>query len=197
MNNDHLSKRFLFMLAHEIGVMDMSHVAVVLNTSRASHRRRLDEWQKHGAVNVLEVECRRVVSTAPLAIVTPGESSVSPEKLRYRAHRRWLAVKPRLHRVVVGGPRLSVLFGGSQLRRPNPGQIAHDLGLADARLSHLDRRWIPEPQFSGSTKRPDACLVDSEGRPMRLIEHVGSYSRTRIEESIALASQSKLTMELW
>jgi hypothetical protein len=190
--------RLLAMLATDVGVMDFGHAARLLDCSQRRVGRRLSHLLSNGAVTVHSTACRRLHCHAPLFVVMPESDTPDLDQLQYAALARWQSVRSHRLHFLVAGPVTRRLFGRRAcLRRTNVAQLAHDLGLADARLFHLGHRWLPEPHLDITSKRPDACLLDSNDRPTRLIEHVSSYPKARIQAVIELARTLTLPLEIW
>jgi hypothetical protein len=190
--------RLLAMLTLEVGVMDFEHASSVLGCSPKRVGPRLSGLNAAGLLTVRTAACRRLRSCAPLAVVSADAETPDLDKLHYAARARWHAVPARPLRIVLAGPAARSLLGvRPSIRRVQLAQLAHDLGLTDARFFHFAARWKAEPRFSGTPKRIDGCLFDSNGQPIRLIEHIASYPKSRIRAAIELAQSLQLPLEIW
>jgi hypothetical protein len=141
----------------------------------------------------------------PLVMWRPGEARPDCREASERARSRWN--RPAIPTEVYTASRQAGnLFAGDSHGLPALEHRDHDLLLADAYVAYRTNRpqeatrWIGEdflPTAGFRIKDPDAFLIDDAGRPMRVVESAGRYSRKQIASFHDHCRSLSVPYELW
>ena len=109
--------------------------------------------------------------------------------------------------VVTASQRARNLFSNAHGGRPlKLTQVTHDLHVAEVFLRYrasglnVSQRWVGEdnlPAHWPIRQRPDALLLENNGRPFRAVEYGGDYSPQRLENLHAGLAYLGLSYEIW
>jgi hypothetical protein len=174
---------------------DMSHVKNCMNRLVSAGLLQSAVWQVHVTR----------LGDSPIFAWRPTLPSPDFEQLTRLVRNRWSS-SPRHIRAYVALPKAARLFGSSAGSIPPVHHRNHDLLLAAVFIHYRTsrpnewRRWLGEdalPIAETGIKNPDAFLLDTSGRPCRVIESAGRYSQNQIEEFHKYCRQNTLPYELW
>lgn len=158
---------------------------------RAALRNALRQARASGFAEVSVELVRPRTTTAPIAVVGPGDPKPNPGQIAYAASRLWSDdFTPSL--VVRGTAQLATLCGATP-RSIVTGHLSHEIALTDV---FLEKRRT-DPAFSWTLISPTAARGGRADAVScaAMIELVGRYSRASVAGKLALSAGA--TIEFW
>ncbi len=142
----------------------------------------------------------------PLAIWQPDLPAPNFSKLEYACQSRWKEA-PEPTWLYYASKKAAKRYGGRGGKLKKRFQRTHDVHLSEVYLHLLRERpedaaqWISEddPRVSRGKgeKTPDAFLIASDGRPVRVVDFAGAYSAKRLLAFHEDCASRRLPYELW
>ena len=165
---------------------------------RALHKKRLVSRERQPVI--------RFHLTMPLLSSAQSGNQVDFGRLAWQLAQRWQNAPRTTASVVWATRRATQIVGGVSGRLRQPLQLQHDLGLSEVlacRATPEGETWIGEDAWRAfwplgmQTKLPDAVLLDSQQRVVRVIEFAGRYSRQRLARFHRYWIRQRTPYEIW
>ncbi len=204
-------KEMLVVLARDLHMLSLWQLARAWWTANRRGLRRAREAARGLAendwLNWHELLARPISSLAqPLVVWSPDQQPPDFSELAARLHRRARA-SAAVTTVVTASQKTRSLFGrGDAPCRPRLTQTTHDLHVAEVFLTRRAwgfgkrQAWVLEDYFPDHWPiriRPDALLVDQQGRFLRALEYGGDYSVGRLRPFHGALTYLQLAYEIW
>jgi hypothetical protein len=169
----------------------------------AWHRLRAlarEQWVQLATINLITIAVEE-----PLVAWQPGQEEPNAEAISHAAQVRWNGVATPTA-VVFAGPRAANVYASNAGRLAAVNHRNHDAHLGAVytvyrtQRSHEAVDWVGEdarPKAGFRIKDPDAWLIDSGGRPYRVIESAGAYTVAQVQAFHEHCVEHELPYELW
>ena len=195
-------------LTRRVRLLTFEHVRVGWwseTTSPRTAQERLSLLVKAGLLQRTVANVRCLAVSRPLHVWRPGGKRPNANRVSEQAHRRWPVMATPTE--LLSATKLAAnLFGSTAGRFPKLEHRDHDVLLGSVFVwyrcqhPHEARLWIGEdtrPKAGFRVKDPDAFLMDTNGRTVRVIESAGSYSPRQVESFHQHCVEHELSYELW
>lgn len=169
-------------------------------------RRRLQKLADAGLVDRRSFVAHPILPLAePVFRWAPDRPAPDPEAVSYALKSRWTDMSRSVD-VYCPTQRTKGSIGGGVVQVPPLGHETHDLHLTEVfiRFAQSDPdaadRWLGEEAFARQRqgeKRPDAMVMDGNGRPELVIEFAGKYSADHVRSFHEDCAERRLSYELW
>ena len=196
----------LNMLTTKVRLLSLEQVAKAWAGDKKYVRRRLRRLSSLGLIAIEPVNVRPMIELAtPIVRWLPGDDKPNFHKTSYRLQSRWKGDLVTLT-ACWATKQASHIYGGRGGGPPHRSQLTHDLHLSEVFVQLLRgfpehaKCWVGEDSAPGTNahdKVPDALLLDSCGKPDRVIEFGGAYGARRVELFHNTCSEKGLAYELW